>query len=349
MAGNKTVFAVSRLNWRPAWHLAPDTFRLAAFGTRDEAEVERARREANARGRVNPFRCGKSFAELTTIPEPIFLDWVGDTGLSPPKAKKAEPRDWAAWWDETKPAMTAEQHAKLWEGLNRLHFFRVDERPDVPVGYVVLEPCWHESDLGVSLNSEGGKVHAVHRSRERAAEVGRGLGWSRGRTDRWYPNSADLFDPETYWQRAMMSGPFADVVPIELEDVPSGRKLYLVVRRTWAPDISYQGGRAPNGEERVPVRGFTSRKAADAHRGALEAEFRRDRDVWAWFGEQLSTEECEALKAVAVGLGLVPADADNYGWWEPLAAPPAPEQRAALWDALPDCAAYEVVETKLLD
>src|SRR5262245_37456442 len=117
MARAKTVFVVSRLNWRPngdgSWALAPDTFRLASFGTRDEAEIESARRETNARGRVNPFRCGKPFEQLTALPELIFLDWVSDTGLSPPKAKKGAARDWAAWWDATKPDMTTEQHAKL--------------------------------------------------------------------------------------------------------------------------------------------------------------------------------------------------------------------------------------------
>src|SRR5262245_21729605 len=120
----KTVFVVSRLNWRPTgcygWDLSPGTARLASFATRDEAETERARRETNARRRVNPFSCKKPLEELTSMPEKIFLDWVSDAELEPPKAEN-DKRDWAAWWKATRPGMSGEQHAKLWEGLDKLH------------------------------------------------------------------------------------------------------------------------------------------------------------------------------------------------------------------------------------
>jgi hypothetical protein len=221
VARKKTVFVVSRLNWRPTgvgWWRAPGTARLVSFAARDEAEAERARREANARNRVNPFRCGKPFEELTTLPEPIFLDWVSDTGLTPPQAKKKEARDWAAWWDETRPEMGGEQHARLWEGLNRLHFFSVDERTDVPVGYVVLSLCWEYNDEYNYLNGEGGKVEAVYRTRERALEEARKLElFNEGQSSNWHPGGADLFDPETYWEMAIGGGPRFDIVEIELE------------------------------------------------------------------------------------------------------------------------------------
>ncbi|MBY0461124.1 MAG: hypothetical protein K2V38_27700 [Gemmataceae bacterium] len=121
------------------------------------------------------------------------------------------------------------------------------------------------------------------------------------------------------------------------------RKLYLVVRRTW-------DGVYPNYEERVPVRGFAAKKDAEAYRRQLDAEFRRDRDPWAWFAETRAFEEqLAALKAVAVGQGLIKPKAEEYGWWRSLKAPLTPEQRAAFWAVLPDCKAYEVIETKLLD
>jgi hypothetical protein len=218
----KTVFVLSRLNWRPGnggWWLAPGAVRLASFATRDEAEGDRIRREANARKRVNPFRCGKPLAELTTLPEPIFLDWLADTGLSAPKpGKKNAPRDWAAWWDATRPQMSAEQHARLWEGLNRLCFFRVDERPDIPVGYAVVSLNWQYNDEYHYLNSEGGAIEAVYRTRERALEEGRQRSsWMRGSSADWLPSGSDLFDPETYWELAMSGGPQFDIVEIELE------------------------------------------------------------------------------------------------------------------------------------
>jgi hypothetical protein len=222
MARKKTVFVVSRLNWRPTgsgdWWLVPGTARLASFAARDEAETERARREANARNRVNPFRCGKPFEELTTLPEPIFLDWVSDTGLTPPKAKKKAARDWAAWWDETRSEMVGEQHARLWEGLNKLHFFRVDERPDAPLGYAVLSLNWEYNDGYYHLNDEGGTVQAVYRTRERALEAARAVRNSHdGDSSRWLPSGADLFDPETYWEMAVSGVPRFEVVEVELE------------------------------------------------------------------------------------------------------------------------------------
>jgi hypothetical protein len=222
MARKNTVFVVSRLNWRPAgsgsWWLQPGTARLASFPTHDEAEAERTRRETNARTRVNPFCCEKPFEELTTLPEPIFRDWVGDTGLTPPKAKKKEPCDWASWWEETRPEMNPEQHARLWEGLNKLHFFRVDERPDVPVGYVVLLLHWEYNDTYYYINDEGGGVHAVYRTRQRALEEAQKLhSGSSGPSGNWHPSGADLFDPETYWEMAISGGPQFDIVEIELE------------------------------------------------------------------------------------------------------------------------------------
>jgi hypothetical protein len=223
-SSQKAVFVVSRLNWRPApgrgWWLAPGTARLASFPTRDGAETERARRETNARNRVNPFRCGKALDELTTLPEPIFLDWVRDTDLVPPKpAKKGTAPDWAEWWDANRPEMSGEQHARLWEGLNKLHFFRTDERPDGPVGYVVLALNWEYNDEYYYANDEGGRVQAVYRTRERALAAARKLGRGNvgGSCDNWHPSGADLFDPETYWEMAVAGGPRFDIVEIEVE------------------------------------------------------------------------------------------------------------------------------------
>jgi hypothetical protein len=224
MPNKNMVFVVSRLNWRPTgngreWWLAPGSARLVSFATLNEAEVERTRRENNAQSRVNPFRCGKSFGELTTMPEEIFLDWVSDTGLSPPKAgKKKASRDWAAWWDETRSDMSAEQHAKLWEGLGRLRFFRVDERRDVPLGYVVLSLTWQYNDNYYYLSNEGGEIQAVYRTRERTMEAARKLeNDGEGESARWHPTGSDLFDPETYWEMAVTGGPKFEVVEIELE------------------------------------------------------------------------------------------------------------------------------------
>jgi hypothetical protein len=124
----------------------------------------------------------------------------------------------------------------------------------------------------------------------------------------------------------------------------AGRKIYLVVRYTWD---RYRDDLHRNGDERVPVRGFTSKKDAEALCCELDAEFRRNNDVWTWFANSWSTEDCDLIKAAAVGLKIIPPATDSWGWWKSLTSPLTPEQRAALWDAVPGCNAYEVIETRL--
>jgi hypothetical protein len=127
----------------------------------------------------------------------------------------------------------------------------------------------------------------------------------------------------------------------------AGRKVYLVVRKLWCPDYSYRGGSSPTGEERIPVRGFANKKDADALCLELERQFRLEHDVWAWFGGGWVSAESEAFKAAAVRLGLVEASAEAWPCWEQFTSTPTPEQRAALWAAVPSCKAFEVIETKL--
>jgi hypothetical protein len=126
----------------------------------------------------------------------------------------------------------------------------------------------------------------------------------------------------------------------------AGRKLYLVVRRTWNT-----GSTAPNWNEHVPVRACTSRKAADALCRELEDALHRERDVWTLFEGALHKEEAAALREAGVRLGLVNPGAAEvpWNWWHALPAPVTEAQRLALWAAVPALKAYHVTETKLLD
>jgi hypothetical protein len=217
MAGGGTVFVVMRYNWRRAgarWHLMPGSTRLASYPSRAEAEAEAARRERNARQRVNPFTCGADLVALTSMPEPIFLDWIQDAGFTPPTPDAWDLRDWPAWWDAL-PA-DPEPRARVWEAFDKLRFFLVVERPNVPVGYAVLSRCWQYNDEYYYLNHEGGQVQAVYRTRERALAAARELHDNNlGNASYWQPAGADLFDPETYWEMFVSGG--ADIVEIELE------------------------------------------------------------------------------------------------------------------------------------
>jgi hypothetical protein len=235
--------------------------------------------------------------------------------------------------------MTGEQYARLWEGLNRLHFFRTDERPDVPVGYAVLSLCWHESHMGTSTNDEGGKVEAVYRTRERADEEVQKLG--RNGACSWHPSGADLFDPETYWQIATDGGPSGDIVAIEIESAnPSGdQTIFLVVRST---ELNYRS------EERVPVAGFARRERAELLCNEEDAAFRIDHEAWDLYPDG-DSEEYNALFAAAKRVKLTRMRSPSWQWWKELKAPPTPEQRAALWGAVPGKKLYEVIETKLRD
>ncbi len=216
-----TRFVLSRFNWRPHgrghWSLSPGTFRLQSFDKKRAAEAEFAKREANARRRVNPFRCGKLLPDLTSLPEPVFLDWVQDRGLTPPNAGKDGTRDWAGWWDAGD--FSATQREGVWEGLNRLRFFVVEERPAVAVGYVVVSVCWQYNDEYNYTEGEGGEVMAVYRTRERAVEEGHK---QRGGSDgafRWKPSGADLFDADEMWELTLDDERQFDVIEIELEGV----------------------------------------------------------------------------------------------------------------------------------
>jgi hypothetical protein len=127
----------------------------------------------------------------------------------------------------------------------------------------------------------------------------------------------------------------------------AGRKVYLVVRKLWSMDDCYRGGSSPTGDERIPVRGFANKKDAEALCLELEREFRLERDVWTWFGGGWVSEQSEAFKAAAVRLGLVSANVEAWPCWEQFTSPPTPEQRAALWAAVPRCQVFEVIESKL--
>jgi hypothetical protein len=194
--------------------LGEGLFRLATFDSEDRALADLRRREENVRRRLNPFRCGNELADLTSYPESVFLDWVQDAGLTPPAAKKGK-RDWASWWEDEAPG--AAQRLKVWQAIDRVRFYSIVERPAVAVGYVLLTPVWQYNDEYHFLNSEGGTVQAVYRTRARAEEEARRLAeGERGRRGHWFPVGVDAFDPETHWH-LFESGCLYDIIEVELE------------------------------------------------------------------------------------------------------------------------------------
>lgn len=166
-----TRFVVRRLNWRPAGDAfvrLPGETRLASFDTFDAAESDRIRREHEVRGRVNPFWCGTTFRALTTFPEPVFADWVADVGLTPPERPAVGFTDWAGWWAAGHATWTEEQRARVWDGLNRVRFFEVIERPASAVAYAVVRVMWEYNDSWYEPGAEGGRTVVAYRTREAA-------------------------------------------------------------------------------------------------------------------------------------------------------------------------------------
>jgi hypothetical protein len=197
---SESRFVVRRLNWREAGALIvrlPGEVRLASFDTFEAADADRARREAQVRDRVNPFRCGAAWHALTAFPEGVFRDWLSDVALAPPDG--ATLGDWAQWWADGSAAWPAEHRARVWEGLDRVRFFETIERPASAVAYAVMRVLWEYNDSWYDPGTEGGLTVRAFRSRERAetecarleaeARTGwvddHGIGTQRWQLDEW--------------------------------------------------------------------------------------------------------------------------------------------------------------------
>jgi hypothetical protein len=346
MAGK--VFVVTRDNWRrrdAGWRRGEGEFRLATFDTPERAEADRARRQGQARLRVNPFECGP-VAELSSWPEAVLLDWVQDAGLTPPEPKEGK-RDWAAWWQGVAPRAAADQLLKVWEALDRVCFYRVAERPAGPVGHVLLGAYFQSTDTlfrnqCLYLEDEGGEVLAVYRTREGAELAGRQMKQRLGGDRRrWLPSGIDPLDPEAVWRWVIQGSPLTDVVEVELSGVGAkARAIHLVVRR-----VLHEG--YPGGDEYVPIRGFGDVAAAQACRRELDLDFLSRHDLHALVVEWLGDRDFLAA-AGRVRLPGVEGAVDGLSWWREHGAGLSAEQRLTFCSAL-DCVIHEVIEPELRD
>jgi hypothetical protein len=164
-------YTVRRMNWRKVvdcWVRLPGTTRLTCHADPDSAEHQRSRLEAEARSAINPFLCGRTLCERTSLDAGRLNDWVLDLGLTPPRATKTKPPNWANWWKRRKSKMTEYQREKMWEALDRLRFYDVVAGPVRPVVYVVLEIRWYNYGSEYTSDMEGGEPHKVFRTREEA-------------------------------------------------------------------------------------------------------------------------------------------------------------------------------------
>src|SRR5262245_63710009 len=139
MSDSPLEYAIRRLNWRRTHYgivRMPGAVAIGALPTLEEAEVDRAAREAEIRARVgNPFICGPNHAARSRLPEAIYHDWLREVGVEPLQPGQKEPVNWIGWWQQARMHFTPEQIAHVWGGLDRVRFFEVVARRAGSVGY----------------------------------------------------------------------------------------------------------------------------------------------------------------------------------------------------------------------
>src|SRR5579883_300465 len=195
MAGLEYV--IRRLNWRRTHYgivRMPGSVVIGALPSLEEAEHDRAHREAEVRARVaNPFICGPNHASRSRLPEPIFCDWLRDAGIEPLQAGQKKPVNWVGWWEQARVRFTPQQPAHVWAGLDRVRFFEVITRPEGSVGYAVVRVDWEYNDNWMEPGTEGGTPIKVFRKWEKAEQHRRELE-EKKRHDLGYSSAEDSAD-----------------------------------------------------------------------------------------------------------------------------------------------------------
>ncbi|MBY0456066.1 MAG: hypothetical protein K2V38_01880, partial [Gemmataceae bacterium] len=175
MSESASRFVVSRVEWAPPgyeeryYRRTPRTESVATFATFEQADNDRAAREAERRKAVNPFcHGGEALFYQTSLGAPQLHDWLMDAGIDPPSAPKAH-ADWIAWWDLFAPSWSAEQLAHAWAALDKIRFFEVTEERADRKAYVVVELNWKwEDEPTLEADYEGGNMVKAFRSRAAA-------------------------------------------------------------------------------------------------------------------------------------------------------------------------------------
>jgi hypothetical protein len=303
-------FVLYRRNWRRfdrGWRLAPGRVPLAEFATLKEAKAEAERRETALRERINPLACGIHLHDQTNFPEPAFLDWVQDVGLTPPEPNADGLRDWAGLWFEQREAWTPAQVRHVWDAMHRLSFFEVARRPPGPRLYALLRCEDSEEIVQVPLGAnsftyqitgtlltwcEGGQVRRIGFERDELAAEGdresaEHLAALRDdyqrcdATERYGDPFAAPVPPVAAERRliALEDFRFLEVVEVEVEPQASGvppatLPTFLVCRQVLDPQG--QEWFFPETEstcgQLVPVRAFWDAVAAVKHRDECQQQ-----------------------------------------------------------------------------
>jgi hypothetical protein len=340
-------YVVQRLNWHQKngqFLRLAGALPVATFDTPEEAEAERARRERAAREVVNPFAIGSAPHEQTSLPVFALRDWLLDADLSPPPAD-APGAAWRAWWASQAPTWSAEQRERVWDRLDRLQFYVVEERPAGRRVYLVVDADCHYFDYWFN------GVHRAFLERQSAQEEADRLnaeeGWEEFEAREvpegdpfTSPRDCCEFEPRPRLDSGSTGLPHNEVFELETDGKPTGT-LYLVVRNIWLHGTrSYGRNPMEGGPAWAFVRGFASRSAADSYCDQQEAHARQ---ILPPGLVECSLKKGFAKKVGRLGLpqptGLETLEDEELqaallDWWASLHGTATPEQRASVWALL---------------
>lgn len=248
---------VRRRNWRWApgnehtprgWVCFPGPgTAVAEFDFFDDAEHDWGKREAAVRLKMNPFECGPLIA-VSSLPEPIFRDFLMDTGIVPPPVGTP----WDAWWAATREQLSDEQRARVWEAADKVRFFEITEEAAGSEVHVVVDVQWEERDGIHVAEFDGGHLIRACRHVQRAGEIARGRANQQrmqyspfGEGDAPFANCRpsnvrDPFTPGSTRLGTIATAPFSEVVTIPFDETSDGvlprtDEVFLVVRVDYAP------------------------------------------------------------------------------------------------------------------
>ena len=374
------VYTLHRLVWRrhaDGWLNLPGSDPVRTYSDRAIAEAAAGEMEWDIRGRINPFRCGGPRLHYQTAFDAARLfDWCLDHSLDPPGVTP-ESATWSAWWDDHQKAFTPAQRAAVWEVLDRVRFFRVEESGMSASMHLVALPHF-ESDPIPSYGPEryvgctpymlvrrtdtaDGLCHELYI--DRLALVGE-FGNVPAGDPSWRVPEPDPF--ETIKQEFASYGPdptyFPEHRPLGLTSarppIP-GREVFVVLRRGWRIEEGGESGSwrwSPTHAKSCgrPVVAFGTQAAADAHMAKLEAEARSYASPYR-FGTHLEWGTTPASWAWGTLSELSPIDFTNlwtdytgtdrlwYEWWDAAVPNLTADQVETAWGLFENLRFYEVV------
>jgi hypothetical protein len=266
----------------------PATYPVASFPTSAEARAEARRLERKARRGVNPFTLGgPALFFQTSLDAGRLSDWLLDRGVTPPTNFEAGHGAWLAWWTSKHQRLSEAGREAVWEALDKVRFFVVDEWP--ATAYAAVQIAWklgvQRGDL-LPSDCEGGYVRRLFRSRPEAERAVADLDGELREQERrdleheevnhagYEVARLGLARPRK--RRSVGAVPFAELIEVPMPEGETGPTAYLLQRPAFDPEGPFCTDHIGDLTEGVvPLGLYPTREQAEAARQRCEAEARR--------------------------------------------------------------------------